>query len=256
MYKRQDARFSIPDCDECSENFAGEGCEIEFIHIEGGSFRMGSAQGDSTEQPIHEVMVPSFRMSKTEVTVKQYRACVNRGRCTPSESVWTEIYPGNDDHLPVTLLSWQEASQFAAYLGARLPTEAEWEYAARGQGQVQTYPWGDTPPQCDRYVNYNNCEGTALPVCSFPEGNTPQGLCDMAGNLWEWVQDDWHANYEGAPVDGAAWQNLPERSETRVIRGGCWFYEPEDIRASARQPFSASARLDTIGFRVVKPAVP
>jgi len=182
-------RFTGGDCRSCSERFTGTQCEIEFVSLAGGRFQMGG-DGEYDGRPIHGVGVPGFEMSKTEVTVGQYRQCVNAGACTEPSDHWQNV-PGERENHPVTYVNWQQAKGFAEFVGARLPTEAEWEYAAKGGGQNIVYPWGNEAPDCDR-LNFNSCVGGTTPVCTYATGNTAQGLCDMAGNVWEWVEDDWH----------------------------------------------------------------
>ena len=134
--------------------------------------------------------VKSFQLAKTEVTNKQYKACVEAGACTPPSS-----YEGGDDQ-PVVNVDWNQAKAFSEWVGGRLPSEAEWEYAARSGGKERKYPWGDEEPSCERAVmnqGGNGCGRNATwPVCSKTAGNTSQGLCDMAGNVWEWTQDWYH----------------------------------------------------------------
>ena len=212
------------------------GCPaIEWVTIEGGSFSMGSTNS-SNGQPIHTVTVPTFQMMKTEVTVGMYRACVNAGACTaPVCSVTFRPdcnYDANATNHPVNYVSWYDMMTFAAWVGARLPTEAEWEFAASSRG-TGVYPWGSASPSCS-LATYDDCGTGTSPVCSTTAGNSAQGLCDMAGQLWEWVQDEWHNNYTGAPTNGSGWctgvcpvnasdsvYNASNRAD-RVLRGGSW----------------------------------
>jgi len=185
------------------------GRELEWVTIPGGSFLLGSDENPN-EKPRHRVTVKSFQIAKTEVTNEQYRKCVDAGRCTKGD-----FEPLGDDY-PVTGVDWAQAKNFAEWAGGRLPSEAEWEYAARGGGLDRGYPWGDDEATCATAV-IDGCGGQAAPVCSKPAGNSVQGLCDMAGNVWEWTQDWYHNSYEVAPSDGSAWE---DRGTLRVRRGG------------------------------------
>ena len=244
------------DVDEDLRPCAPNCPDLDFVRIEGGSFMMGDQRSspDSNELPVHNVNVPRFEMMRTEITVAQYRACVNASVCstprTGSNYTWSSNPSDQEDH-PINGVSWYQLMEFAAWVGARLPTEAEWEYAARGQGQDIIYPWGDDSPTCS-LANYSDCVTSTSPVCSTSGGNTSQGLCDMAGNVYEWVQDEWHSDYYGAPSDGSGWcsgicpvnasdsnYNASD-SAYRVRRGGGWDYDASSLRAAFRD-FSAPA---------------
>lgn len=193
---------------------------------------MGSKEPD--EGPVHQVAVKPFEMAKTPVTNKQYKACVDAGACTPPGPA-CEIYSSAEDQ-PVVCVTWMQAAAFSKWAGGRLPSEAEWEYAARSAGKARKYPWGDEDATCERAVvadgGYGCGREAAWPVCSKPKGNTDQGLCDMAWNVWEWVQDWYHLSYKGAPADGAAWET--PRGSSRVFRGGSWYQGGADARAASR----------------------
>ncbi len=204
---------------------------------------MGSDRGDSDEKPVHEVTVRTFQMAKTEVTNKQYRACVGAGACAPPSS-----YEGGDGH-PVVNVDWEQARKFSDWVGGRLPSEAEWEYAARSAGKDWKYPWGDEDATCERAV-IGGCGSGAAPVCSKPAGNTAQGLCDMAGNAWEWVQDWGHGSYNGAPNDGSAWES--PAGSYRVLRGGAWFNDASNARAAYRNRLAPAYRSGYLSFRPVR----
>jgi formylglycine-generating enzyme required for sulfatase activity len=189
------------------------------------------------ERPVHLVTVPPFEILRTEVTVAQYGECVTAGACTEpgtgDSANWSD--PGYEDH-PVNYVSWHQAVEFCIWAGGRLPSEAEWEYAARSGGQERTYPWGDAPPTCsDAVMNEggDGCgTGRTMSVCSKQTGNTAQGLCDMAGNTWEWVQDWYHESYTGAPNDGSAWE-VPAGTH-RVLHGGSFGGYASGLRATVR----------------------
>ena len=250
------------------------GCpELNFRRIEGGSFIMGDSSSDPSalEIPPHQVTVPSFEMMRTEVTVAMYRSCVEAGGCSEPVCRATEYCAytkTNVDHSqhPVNFVSWYQMMEFASWVGARLPTEAEWEYAARNEGQNVIYPWGSRSPTCS-YLNYNEtCVNGTSRVCSYFRGHTDQGLCDMAGNVREWVQDEKHYNYFGAPTDGSGWcqRSCAVNSEdpnynvnderSRVVRGGSWHDTEFYARVYARQFHSLSFRIrsERIGGRLAR----
>jgi formylglycine-generating enzyme required for sulfatase activity len=216
--------------------------EVEWVVVEGGVFMMGGPEDTMSGDrlPIHEVTVPSFEMTRTEVTAAEYRCCFLEGACTEpqppgyepdTDDPWASLENCNwdlqeEDDRPINCVNWQQAVDFCTWAGGRLPSEAEWEYAARSQGQNVTYPWGEEEPSCDLCVMNDamgmpGCdEERTWDVCSKPSGNTEQGLCDMAGNVHEWVQDCYHPNYDAAPVDGSAWTTgCPSPTDERIIRG-------------------------------------
>jgi len=260
-----EAHEKCNDDGQCIPNDTG----IEWVRIEGGSFDMGSNDGDSDEKPVHSVTVPTFEMTKTAVTFRQYRACVSAGGCTPAHVddgtcwVWTgsggeqDTLPSSfqGDSQPVVCVDWDQAQAFARWAGGRLPSEAEWEYAARSGGRDWKYPWGNEDATCERAVmndgsGYGCGRDSTWPVCSKPSGNTTDGLCDMAGNVWEWVQDWYHDSYNGAPTDGSAWES--PTGSYRVDRGGSWYNYARNVRAAYRYGYSPGRRNDNLGFRVAR----
>jgi iron(II)-dependent oxidoreductase len=225
-------------------------CVTGWTSISGSAFDMGSDTGGADEQPVHSVTVPSFEMMTTEVTVELYRQCVKDYACTDpgTESLCNWGVSGRDDH-PVNCVDWQQSVDFCQWAGARLPSEAEWEYAARSEGQNILYPWGDDLPTCS-LANYTGCEDETWAVCNATAGNTTQGLCDMAGNVWEWVQDWYHDSYTGAPLNGSAWES--PSGDYRVIRGGAWDVLAGGLRVSYRSKAYPDAEFSYYGFRCAR----
>ena len=225
------------------------------VYVPAGSFLMGSDAGDpffpdfADEQPVHPVTLDAFWLDRTEVTWGQYAACVAGGDCDRPAADCTS--PG--DEYPVACVTWQQARDFCAWAGGRLPTEAEWEYAARGPaGRV--YPWGDEWDMALANVAsprdpYNG----PAPVGSFPAGESWIGALDMAGNVWEWVAD-WYGSYpEGAVVNPAGTTG----GSARVLRGGSWANETgRTARSAHRVGYAPDTTLDVIGFRCANPDRP
>jgi formylglycine-generating enzyme required for sulfatase activity len=219
---------------------------LQWVKIPGGSFMMGTSDFSNT-QPAHQVTVHSFEMSKTLVTNKQYQACVKAGACTANDDKG-QAFDGDDQ--PVVGVDWNQARAFAKWVGGRLPSEAEWEYAARSAGKDYKYPWGNSDANCDNAV-IDGCGWNATaPVCSKPAGNTEQGLCDMAGNVWEWVEDWYHDSYNGAPADGSAW--VDPAGSNRVNRGGSWYNVASNARSSNRFYDDPGNEGSNRGFRLAR----
>ena len=244
------------------ENASAAG--IVWVTIPRGSFMMGA--GDQVDiKPRHKVAVKTFQMAQSLVTFWQYKKCVEAGACTEAHvsdgtcHVWSGLSweegtlpePFQGDDQPVVCVDWRQAQAFAQWAGGRLPTEAEWEYAARSAGKEQKYPWGDETPNCELAVfQGQRCGNDSTgPVCSKPMGNTDQGLCDMAGNVWEWLQDWYHYSYNGAPTDGSAWEDA---GSARVTRGGSWYEGSGRLRADGRRSFSPGDDFAIIGLRLAR----
>ena len=224
----------------------------EMVAISGGTFRMGdlNSDGRENESPVHSVTVPAFRLGKFEVTFTQWDACVVNGGCwgyTPDDQGWGR---GNR---PVINVSWDDIQGFIDWLNDktgknfRLPTEAEWEYAARA-GSTTKYSWGNSIGH-----NQANCAGCGsrwdddrtAPVGSFSAN--AWGLHDVHGNVWEWVQDCLNDSYVGAPTDGSAWTSGD--CDLRAIRGGSWLNQ-EKLSSSYRTREPKSGRFYYLGFRL------
>ena len=230
----------------------------EMVVIPGGRFQMGCVSGKNCqgyEKPVHEVRVASFALSKYEVTFEEYdRFTAATGRKLAADRGW------GLGRRPVIHVSWTDAVAYAEWLSDqtgeryRLPSEAEWEYAARA-GSATKYSWGN---QIGR--NRANCDGCGsqwdgektAPVGSFSPN--AWGLHDMHGNVWEWVQDCWNDSYQGAPTDGSAWTSGD--CKRRVLRGGSWNYFPVILRAALRLRITTGARYFSSGFRVARTLAP
>ena len=233
---------------------------VEFITIPGGKFTMGTGSGErgfEDAKPIHEVAIKTFDMSKTAVTVEQYAECVIKGGCTePATSDYCNWGVAGRQLHPVNCVDWDQASKYAKFKGGRLPSEAEWEYAATSGGKNQKYPWGNDEPTCDKAVmmygngGYGCGKNGTMPVCSKTAGNTAQGLCDMAGNVWQWVQDKYQDSYKGVPADGSACEGA---GTSRVMRGGSFLNGGAGfLRADNRNDGFPGARYGIVGFRLVR----
>lgn len=242
--------FAVPEVNKGYMEPVEPSTTVEWVSISGGKFTMGTTSGQGFEdaKPVHEVAIKTFKMSKTDVTVAQYSECVIKGGCTEPATGgycnWGKAGRGNH---PVNCVDWNQAKQYAKFKGARLPSEAEWEYAATSGGRNQKYPWGNDEPTSELVVFNAN---STMPVCSKPKGNTAQGLCDMSGNVWQWVQDTYQNSYAGAPVDGSA---VEVAGFYRVLRGGSFdLTGARYLRADFRDYFEPGYRYFDLGFRLAK----
>ena len=209
------------------------GTAIDWVSIPGGTFQMGSAS-DTTEMPAHPVTVPAFRMSRTEVMVCQYDACVTAGSCTAAGGYQPV------DNRPVVYVTWDQSKAYCLWAGGRLCTEAEWEYAARNGSTDTAYPWGNTETSCTYAVSFqcgNTPPDSPSASCSIPAGNDSWGVCDLASNATEWVEDCYQDSYDGAPADGSARESCTTFCTTmpcRVIRGGNYAAAASTQRSASR----------------------
>jgi formylglycine-generating enzyme required for sulfatase activity len=210
---------------------------------------MGSGD-DPTERPVHKVAIAAFRLATHELTLAEWTACAAAGGCSYKPP------PVDTDpaRTPMTNLSFTDATEYVAWLRKetgkvyRLPSEAEWEYAARA-GMATRYPWGDQvgtgQADCD------GCGGAhdrrrPEPVDDFPPNRF--GLSGMAGGVAEWVEDCWHASYQGAPREGSPWRT--PNCMSHVLRGGSWMSGPKDITVSSRNFYDTTVRYPAHGMRV------
>ena len=242
----------------CTGSLAGQASiDLGWVRIDPGSFQMGCVPTDMAcrddEQPRHEVTISTpFDVMATEVTVAQYARFV---QATGHPSPPRADFPQGWDH-PVVLVTWPAAAAFCDWAGGRLPTEAEWEFAARAGHAARIYWWGDELSR--DWANFGTdecCNGAAAGadqwVHTAPVGSLPPndfGLHDVAGNVWEWVAD-WHGGYPmGATVDprGAG------QGFGRIARGGSWLNVPGVLRVSVRLVFSPNGRTSNVGMRCAR----
>jgi formylglycine-generating enzyme required for sulfatase activity len=247
---------------------------MALLYIPTGKFTMGSENGQDDEKPAHTVYLDAFWMDQTEVTNEMYTAFLNEeDNQREGDALWLDeneddvhihkigetwtVDPGYEDH-PVTEVTWYGARAYCTWTGRRLPTEAEWEKAARGGLEGKSYPWGDEVPSCKKGTK-NGATFANNEDCNFGEPTqiknyTPNGyeLYDMAGNVWEWVAD-WYGVYQEAP------DSNPSGAETgkfRVVRGGAWDYSSSYLRSAFRGRDSPKTTAPDVGFRCVRDVSP
>jgi formylglycine-generating enzyme required for sulfatase activity len=213
------------------------------VAIPSGCFDMGDAfaEGWPDELPLHNVCTSAFEMDIHEVTNSEYAECVNAGGCTPpssSSSYSRTTYYGDPAYadFPVIWMEWPQVDEFCSWAGKRLPTEAEWEYAARGGLSGRRYPWGDTISSAD--ANYDFNTGDTTRVESYSENG--YGLYDMVGNVWEWVADWYNENFYS--VSPANDPTGPESGAVHVRRGGSFDHSAFGLRVSTRCDFCHADR--------------
>lgn len=224
--------------------------DIPMVLVSGGIFKMGSDNRGDNAEPIHDVDLPSFYMDKYEVTNEQYKACETAQKCprpTRSSSATRSSYyenPAYKNH-PVLYVNWYMAKTYCEWREARLPTESEWEKAARGTDQ-RIYPWGQGI--LSDYANYNHGDnGDTTAVGSYAKDKSPSGIYDMAGNVGEWVAD-WFDVYPG----GNRSRNSDFGQQYRVIRGGAWNSISNNVRVTFRDKATPTISFPTLGFRCAR----
>jgi formylglycine-generating enzyme required for sulfatase activity len=233
--------------------------QMEIVYVSEGEFLMGSlgGTGEADEKPQHTVYLDAYWIDRTEVTNRMYALCVADGACQPpaNDSSYTRSnYYGNAEYenYPVIYVDWNDASAYCEWAGARLPTEAEWEKAARGT-DGRTYPWGESTPTCS-LANRSGCEGDTAPVGSYASGASPYGALDMAGNVWEWVNDWYNSGYYSQSPE----RNPPGPSsgQDRVLRGGSWSDDENNLHTTLRLRVVPRYPNVSIGFRCVLGTAP
>ncbi len=218
---------------------------------------MGGEGYDHDQVPAHRVRLDTYEATRSEVTVAQYRPCVSARVCPPpNEGTWTES--GRDDY-PITHVTWNQANGFCKWAGGRLPTEAEWEFAARSGGRKGEFPWGDDAADCTRAVMDENERVTddegckqrrPWKVCSKPFGHSTHGLCDMAGNVWEWVADWYSFRYYSESPEFAP--KGPKTGHRRIMRGGSYTTGRTHVNARDRESRGPGNGAADLGFRCVR----
>jgi formylglycine-generating enzyme required for sulfatase activity len=230
----------LQDCEFCPQ----------MLRLPGATFAMGSA-ASPTEQPVHQVTVPPFIITRYPITIAQWRQCAVAMACS-----YEPIRDGSSDDQPVHNVSWDDAQQYVSWISGltkqnyRLPTEAEWEYAARA-GSNTAYWWGDR--LADRMANCRECGEpfeVDAPVAPARFAANPLGLYGTAGGVAQWVLDCWHESYAGAPSDGSSWDGA-DCSE-HVLRGGSWMDNASKLRSASRGHYGGSLRYPTHGFRIAR----
>ena len=265
------------------------GCP-EMVVIRSGSFDMGSPDSEDghadDESPMHRVNIATFALSKNEITRGQFAEFVKKTKYSTNDKCWT--YEGGkfsersgnwekpgytqDDKHPAACINWNDANAYAKWMSRktgkqyRLPTEAEWEYAARGNTTAARY-WGGNPDAACVYANaadmtaqtqilgapswtvHKCADGFAYTAVVGSVKANAFGLNDMLGNLWEWTEDGYHDSYEGAPNNGSVWQSDDTK---RVLRGGSWNNSPHHVRAAIRNGNKLALRFSIFGFRLAR----
>lgn len=246
---------------------------MAMVYIPAGEFSMGTSDQEldrllaahkdwqrnlfANEQPAHTVYLDGYWIDKFEVTNKQYALCVAAGKCNPpsdSNSNTQDSYYGNSefDNYPVIYVNWNDARSYCEWAGRALPSEAQWEKAARGT-DGRTYPWGNSDPDSN-LINYNGNAGDTTAAGSYRDGQSPYGALDMAGNVWEWAADRYDKNYYSASSSESPIQ--PETGDYRSVRGGSWLNDEWYARSAGRGGYDPNSMLNRLGFRCSLMAVP
>ena len=261
------------------DRLSGGGQGPEMVVVPAGSFMMGSPESEqgrfNNEGPQRRVTISKpFAVGKFEVTVGQFRTFVNDSgydvgdRCRTFEGGgwdwrdginWQNPGFSQSERSPVTCVSWEDVQAYMKWLSRKtgedygLLSEAQWEYAARA-GSMSRFSWGEGEPTCtkslDNTANFGSCSGDREELVGYSSANA-FGLYDMHGNVWEWIEDCWHENYDGAPTDGSVW-TANCSSNNQVIRGGSWRMNPQLLRSAFRFKDTPDIRVNSLGFRVTR----
>jgi formylglycine-generating enzyme required for sulfatase activity len=224
--------------------------EMVLVFVPAGEFTMGSDGGDADNRPAHQVYLDAFWIDRTEVTNEMYAKCVEANQCNSPDSKRSKTRPSYFNNpefgnYPVIYVTWDDAYAYCSWAGRRLPTEAEWEKAARGPNGYK-YPWGNVDPK-DTLLNYNGNVSDTSEAGRYPEGASIYGALDMAGNVWEWVNDWYDPNYyEISPATNPLG---PTSEDSRVLRGGSWNPLNAAVGSIYRYAFVPTTKNDIFGFR-------
>ncbi|HEX6035538.1 MAG TPA: SUMF1/EgtB/PvdO family nonheme iron enzyme, partial [Anaerolineales bacterium] len=250
-----------PETHQAGETMISTADGMELVYIPAGRFKMGSESGNSNQAPVHRVLLAGYWMDRTEITNEMFVRFLNaegnqqEGGITwldpidpfvwvfEKDGLWQTL-PGKEN-FPITKVSWYGAKAYCQWAGRDLPTEAQWEYAAAGTGG-RRFPWGMGAPDCER-ARFSGCENKPVEAGSLRSGSSPFGIFDLAGNVAEWVNDRYAADYyRGSPAENPPG---PSNGYYRVIRGGYWGSTYIGLQTSHRDWAGADEQISGVGFR-------